>query len=101
MKRIIFYTGCVLLLVGFIIGIYGLLQCFGWYYGWLDKYFLWDHIAFIVAAITSPMMVIAFLIEWVWHKFPMLFVAGIVNVVIGGLIGGFGNMLRKKGTQQA
>jgi len=66
-----------LLLTG-LLSLAGLLYLFSivpmvfWYVDWLDKYFLWVIIAFVLGILTFPLLPIAILIELSWHGWPHL-----------------------------
>lgn len=77
------FSGALMLISGWVV--------WSWYAGWLDKYFLWKYLAYLVSVPTAPFAFIALIIEWIWHRFPftpMLAVGGMVLSVIVITVGG-------------
>ena len=48
----------------------GGLAMLGWYIAWLDDYFLWRYVAYFIGFFTFPLVLVAVLVEWLWHGWP-------------------------------
>ncbi len=97
-------VGLALILIGFALTA-------RWYTAWLDQYLPWSEISyygprrlaiFVIAIITSPTILLAIAIEWLWHSWPMEVTTGFFCWLLGytllilggrshaGSAGGFG-----------
>ncbi len=56
--------------IGLVAWILSGLLMLGWYFEWLDTYFLWRYFAFIVGFLTAPFIPLAVIAEWLWHGWP-------------------------------
>jgi len=71
-------VGLVLILIGFALTA-------RWYIAWLDQYLPWSEISsygprklalFVIAILTSPTILLAIIVEWLWHSWPMEVTSG-------------------------
>jgi hypothetical protein len=78
-------------------GFFGL----GFYVNWIDEYFAWRIIAWLIAIITLPFGFFAPLVEWVWHGVGAFWLITIYGFLIAGYLSMYLSTLLQSGESEA